>query len=374
MQRLLYLIQKEFRQIVREKTFIGIIFIVPIVQLVVIGFAVTTDIKHVPTILVDQDHSSFSRKLESVLHISETFDYRGQVSSTFQARTSLKNGFAQLALVIPPHFERDLKQGQTPQLLALIDGVDGNSAGVIAAYLNLLATRLQKEWQTTQYQPSSHQWKVHLTTLQTRMLYNPDLASVYNVVPGILALLIMIITTFLTGMSIVREKEIGTLEQLMVTPIKNWELLAGKIVPLVVIAMLLFNVSIVAARFIFLLWPIGNLLELELLAMLFALSSLSLGILISTLAQTQQQALFLAWFFMVFSILLSGFFIPIENMPPAIQLLTYLNPVRYFMIIVREIYLKGTPFRYLTDQAAALAVFGGLMFLLASLRFRKRID
>ena len=373
MQRLLYLIQKEFRQIAREKTYIGIIFVVPILQLVVIGFAVTTDVKNVPTVLVNEDRSSFSRRIEDVLQNSEQFNYLGRLPDMGSARIWIKEGRAQLALIIPPHFERDLKSNQFPQILAIIDGVDGNSAGVIAGYIALLAQKLQIAWLPQMNISPEQLINIHLVEPETRMLYNPDLESVYNIVPGILALLIMIITAFLTGMSIVREKEIGTLEQLMVTPIRNWELLGGKIIPLTLIVMLLFNVGMIAARLIFGLWMAGSLLELEFLALLFALSGLSLGIFISTIAHTQQQAMFLAWFFMVFSLLLSGFFIPIENMPPAIQAITYLNPVRYFMVIVREIYLKGTPLKFLWQQAGAMTLFGLSMFILASLRFQKRL-
>lgn len=373
MQRLLYLIQKEFRQIAREKTYIGIIFVVPILQLVVIGFAVTTDVKNVPTVLVNEDRSSFSRRIEDVLQNSDNFNYLGRLPDMGSARIWIKEGRAQLALIIPPHFERDLKSNQFPQILAIIDGVDGNSAGVIAGYIALLAQKLQIAWLPQMNISPEQLINIHLVEPETRMLYNPDLESVYNIVPGILALLIMIITAFLTGMSIVREKEIGTLEQLMVTPIRNWELLGGKIIPLTLIVMLLFNVGMVAARLIFGLWMAGSLLELEFLALLFALSGLSLGIFISTIAHTQQQAMFLAWFFMVFSLLLSGFFIPIENMPPAIQAITYLNPVRYFMVIVREIYLKGTPLKFLWQQAGAMTLFGLSMFILASLRFQKRL-
>ncbi len=373
MQRLLYLIQKEFRQIAREKTYIGIIFVVPILQLVVIGFAVTTDVKNVPTVLVNEDRSSFSRRIEDVLQNSEQFNYLGHLPDMSSARLWIKEGRAQLALIIPPHFERDLKSNQFPQLLAIIDGVDGNSAGVIAGYIALLAQKLQIAWLPQMNISPEQLINIHLVEAETRMLYNPDMESVYNIVPGILAMLIMIITTFLTGMSIVREKEIGTLEQLMVTPIRNWELLGGKIIPLTLIVMMLFNVGMVAARLIFGLWMAGSLLELELLALLFALSGLSLGIFISTIAHTQQQAMFLAWFFMVFSLLLSGFFIPIENMPPAIQAITYLNPVRYFMVIVREIYLKGTPLKFLWQQAGAMTLFGLSMFIMASLLFQKRL-
>ncbi len=373
MQRLLYLIQKEFRQIRRERMFVGIIFIMPIFQLILLGFAITTDIKNVSMVLVDEDHSAFSRRVEESFAVTTAFRYLGAVQNVEQAKQRIKKGEAQLAVVIPYHFERDVKSGKSPGMLILIDGVDGNSAGVIAAYVGRVAERLQKTWLPESGLSPIQIKNLHLTELRTRMIYNPNLKSVDNIVPGILAILIIIITSFLTGMSIVREKEIGTLEQLMVTPLRNWELLAGKIIPMIAVVFLLLNVGILAAGLIFGLWIKGNLFSLYALALLFSLSGLSLGVFVSTISQTQQQAMFFAWFFMIFSILLSGFFIPIENMPPLIQLITYLNPVRYFMIVIREIYLKGTPIIYLWQQALAMTVFGIVMFVLAGLRFQKRL-
>ncbi len=370
MQRLLYLIQKEFRQIIREPMFIGIIFVMPVIQLVLIGFAVTTDVKNVPVVIVDQDISPFSRRLQEAFASTSNFRYLGNVEDVKKAQRLIDYGKAQLAVVIPPHFERDVKSGRSPDILAMIDGVDGNSAGVIAAYVSRLSQQLQKEW----FLQSRQNIRLHLIDLETRMVYNPDLESTTNIVPGVLAMLIMVITSFLSGMSIVREREIGTLEQLMVTPIQRGELLAGKIIPLIVIVMLLFNVGIFAAWLIFGLWITGHIVTLELLALLFALSGLSLGIFISTIAQTKQQAMFFAWFFMIFSIMLSGFFIPIENMPPFIQGITYLNPMRYFMVVIREIYLKGTPFVYLIKYALALFGFTLVLFVLGVLRFRKRLS
>jgi ABC-2 type transport system permease protein len=189
-----------------------------------------------------------------------------------------------------------------------------------------------------------------------------------------LAVLLMAVTAFLTGMSIVREKEIGTLEQLMVTPIQNIELVMGKVIPMLVVAFLLFNVGMLGAGFIFGLWMKGSILSLYMMLIFFCLSTLGLGIFASTIAKTQQQAMFIAWFFMVFAILLSGFFVPIENMPNFIQVITYLNPVRYFMVIIREIYLKGTEIQYLWKEGLAMLVFGLVTFISASLRFHKRLN
>jgi ABC-2 type transport system permease protein len=206
------------------------------------------------------------------------------------------------------------------------------------------------------------------------MLYNESLESVNNIVPGIIAVMITMITAFLTGMSIVREKEIGTLEQLMVTPIRKGELILGKIIPFIIVSFLLLNVGILAAGLIFGLWIKGSLVSLYFLSVIFSMSTLGLGIFASTLARTQQQAMFVAWFFIVFAMLLSGFFIPIENMPKGIQAITYLNPLRYFMLVIREIYLKGTDIIYLWKEAMAMFLFGLATFISATLRFHKRLN
>ena len=373
MQRLFSLIIKEFRQIRREKLFVGIIFIMPVFELVLLGFAITTEVKNVRMVVVDNDRSVFSRHIRQAFAATPTFCYLGTAKSLKQATQEIDRGQAKMAVLIPAGFERDLKRGRQPEILILIDGVDGNSAGVTASYVSQIATRLQKKWLEEVALSPGSPLRVHLVTLRPRMWYNPDLKSVNNIVPGILAILIFIITSFLTGMTIVREKEVGTLEQLMVTPIRNWELLAGKIIPMIVVVFLLFNVGLFFSWLIFGLWIKGNLLSLYLMVFLFSLSGLSLGVFISTISQTQQQAMFFAWFFIIFSILLSGFFIPIENMPPGIQLITYLNPTRYFMVVIREIYLKGTPLAYLWREGAAMTVFGLVLFLFASLRFHKRL-
>jgi ABC-2 type transport system permease protein len=374
MQRILYLIQKEFRQILREKAFIGLIFGMPFIQIVILGFAITTDVKNVPITIVDLDHSSMSRSLIEAFSVTESFNYIGLAESEKHAKKLLDAGKAKIAVIIPPNFERDLKNGAQPQVQAVIDGVDGNSAGVALAYVGQIAFKLQREWLSASGMLAAKMKDVHLTEIRPRMLYNPSLESVNNIVPGIIAVLLTMITAFLTGMSIVKEKEIGTLEQLMVTPISNSELLLGKIIPFVIVAFLLMNVGILAAGLIFALWIEGSLLALYGMSLLFVLSTLGLGIFASTISKTQQQAMFIVWFFMIFAILLSGFFIPIENMPKGIQIITYLNPLRYFMVVIREIYLKGTEFMYLWKEALAMAAFGLTAFILAALRFQKRLS
>ncbi len=374
MQRILYLIQKEFRQILRQHAYLGLIFIMPFLQIVVLGFAITTDVKNVPITIVDDDHSSMSRRMIDAFSVTESFNFQGVSQTSDQAKEAMKRGIVKLIIHIPSNFEKDLKNNEHPQVQAIVDGVDGNTAGIALAYVNQIAVKLQTEWFSQTGMRPEELMAVHLTEVETRMAYNATLESVNNIVPGILAVLLMAVTAFLTGMSIVREKEIGTLEQLMVTPIQNIELVLGKVLPMLVVAFLLFNVGVLGAGLIFGLWMKGNLFTLYMMLIFFCLSTLGLGIFASTIAKTQQQAMFIAWFFMVFAILLSGFFIPIENMPNFIQLVTYLNPVRYFMVVIREIYLKGTEIQYLWKEGMAMLIFGLVTFISASLRFHKRLN
>ncbi|HUV37329.1 MAG TPA: ABC transporter permease [Patescibacteria group bacterium] len=373
MQRLLYIIQKEFRQIARERVFLLVIFIMPFIQIVVLGFAITTDIRNVSMAIIDYDRSSMSRRITDAFRVTGSFRYRGVLSTEREVARRMNRDEIKLALVIPRHLERDVKRGASPAVQVLVDGVDGNTAGVALAYANRIVQDLQREWLREAGTGAGELRNIHLTEVETRMVYNPALESTNNIVPGILAMLLMTITSFLTGMSIVREKEIGTLEQLMVTPVRSTELILGKVIPLLVVAFVLLNIGILAAGLIFGLWMKGSLITLYLLSILFSMSSLGLGVFASTLANTQQQAMFVTWFFTIFSILLSGFFIPIENMPRVVQVITYLNPVRYFMVVIREIYLKGTGLDLLWKEALAMTIFGLVMFVSATVRFQKRL-
>ncbi|MCB9058475.1 MAG: ABC transporter permease [Calditrichae bacterium] len=374
MHRVLYLVQKEFRQILREKAFIGIIFVMPFIQIVVLGFAITTDVKNVTLGVVDYDKSSASRRIIDAFDKTSSFIYMYNLESEKAAQKKLDEGLIKVAIIIPENFERDLRSAHAPVVQALIDGVDGNSAGVATAYVSQIARKLQIEWLQDAGVAPQVLSKMHLTQIEPRMLYNASLESKNNIIPGIIAVLLTMITAFLTGMSIVREKEIGTLEQLMVTPIKNYELILGKIIPFIIVAFLLMLVGILAGGLIFGIWVKGSIVLLFALSILFSLSTLGLGIFASTVSKTQQQAMFIAWFFAIFAILLSGFFIPIQNMPDWVQVVTYLNPLRYFIVIIREIYLKGTPLVYLLNETLAMGIFGLVTFTLASLRFHKRLS
>lgn len=346
----------------------------PFIQIVVLGFAITTDVKNVTLGVVDYDKSSASRRIIDAFDKTSSFIYMYNLESEKAAQKKLDEGLIKVAIIIPENFERDLRSAHAPVVQALIDGVDGNSAGVATAYVSQIARKLQIEWLQDAGVAPQVLSKMHLTQIEPRMLYNASLESKNNIIPGIIAVLLTMITAFLTGMSIVREKEIGTLEQLMVTPIKNYELILGKIIPFIIVAFLLMLVGILAGGLIFGIWVKGSIVLLFALSILFSLSTLGLGIFASTVSKTQQQAMFIAWFFAIFAILLSGFFIPIQNMPDWVQVVTYLNPLRYFIVIIREIYLKGTPLVYLLNETLAMGIFGLVTFTLASLRFHKRLS
>ncbi len=374
MRRIFYIVQKEFRQIRRVRAYFAIIFVGPFFQLLIMGSAITTEVKHVPTAVLDYDHTVASREIIEAVRAASSFSYVGAINSQREAAEALDRGKAKLVVVIPPHFERKMIDGQEPRIQVLVDGVDGNSAGIALGSLQATLAQVQARMATDLALPAARGApRGETITVVPRMWYNPDLQSKFNIVPGLVAVLLMMLTMMLTAMNIVREREIGTLEQLMVTPIESVQLIVGKIIPFFVLGLMQLTVGIIAAGLVFGIWMKGSLLLLYAMAAIFCLSTLGFGIFVSTIANTQQQAMFISWFFMIFSLLLAGFFIPIENMPPVIQDITYINPLRYFIVIIREIYLKGTGFRFLWREALAMAAIGIIALTSAALRFRKRL-
>jgi ABC-2 type transport system permease protein len=364
--------QKEFRQIFREKANLGIIFVMPFLQLVILGFAITMDVKNIDMVIVDHDRSAYSQRITEAFSANRTFRYLGNAADEKAAIKLLDTGRIKLCIVIPSAFEKDLNSRAFPDLQILVDGVDGNSAGIALGYATIVIKSLQEE-----------QLKIiargvtgtgQIVNLQPRMFYNPNLESKQNVVPGIVAILLSMITMILTAINIVREREKGTMEQLLVTPIRNYELILGKVLPFAILGLILFSIGLLSSGLIFGIWPIGNIFLLYFFALIFMMTTLGLGILVSTVAQTQQQAIFIVWFFALASILLSGFFIPIENMPDWVQWITYLNPVRYFMEIVRGIYLKGSGLLSFWQELVIMTIYSVTVLSFAIMRFKKRLS
>ncbi len=373
MRQILYLVQKEFRQIFRDFSMVRILFVVPLIQIFILGNAITTDVKNIKVVIQDQDRSQYSREFISKFVHSKYFKIAGFEEDYSKLSSYLDSGKANLAIVIPVHFQRDIVLQKKPDIQLLVDGVDGNSAGVSLGYITDIVQQYQER--LIEYSPDlSLQVKtIRRVEMEPRFWFNPNLESKLYIVPGIIALILLIITLFLTSMGIVREKEIGTLEQLMVTPIRSYQLVIGKIIPFSILGILEIMISMGFVYLIFGIGVKGSLLLLLFESSIFIISTLGLGIFISTISDTQQQALFIAWFFMIFAILLSGFFIPIANMPPLIQHITHLNPLRYYIVILREIYLKGTSFKDLIPETLAMVTFSTCLFLAAVIRFRKKL-
>lgn len=351
-----------------------IIFFAPLVQMTILGFAITVDIKNVKTVIVDYDLSAESREIGRKFQNNPYFS----VTSYLEGQTNLKNHIhnwrAQLAVVIPKNFARDLVRQHRPKIQLIVDGLDGNSAGIALGYAQGILGDYAAELLTTRLSSAAPLRNAGMVEPQTRMWYNLDLESKNYMVPGLIAVLLTVVSMFLSSMGLVREKEIGTLEQLMVTPIKTWQLILGKVLPFFILGFFALALMLAVAFVVFHLTVAGSLVLLFSLAGLYLLSTLGLGIFISTLAHTQQQAMFISWFFMIFLIFMSGFLFPIANMPPAVQKLTYLNPMRYVIIILREIFLKGSSAKYLVNEILCLAGFGALILGWSSFKFQKRVS
>jgi ABC-2 type transport system permease protein len=365
---------KELIQTLRDKRMRMTLIIPPIFQLIIFGYAANLDVKHIRAAVRDLDQSVDSRDLISRFRQSKYFDILFYPQNQQETeRLILKNEII-LSLEIPPDFSRKLKKGDTATVQILVDGTESNTAMIALGYVSkilgdysslVMIHRLNQEGMI--------EFEEAGVELEHRIWFNPNLESRLFYVPGVIASIAFLIPVILTAQAIVREKEIGTLEQIMVTPIRSWELMVGKTLPFALIGLL--DVVMIALIGVF--WfevPLrGNPLILLCGAALFLLSSVATGLFISTISSTQQQAQISTFFFAMPAFILSGFAFPIDNMPGWVQPLTYAIPLRYFLVIIRGVFLKGIGLEILWPQMVALAGLGGAMILLSSLRFRKRL-
>jgi ABC-2 type transport system permease protein len=375
LERIYHMLVKEFIQILRDPRMKGVIFLMPVVQLLVFGYAVTTDVRNIRTVVVDLDETPASRALLSRFAGSGYFEIIEHTSSFARASTMLDNGQAQAVIHILGGFAADLGAGEPAPVQIIVDGTDSNTAGIALDYAGRIVAEFSEQ-ALLQRIARIEGAKPYQGTLllEPRAWFNENLESRNFYVPGVIAIIVMLITLMLTSMAVVREKEIGTMEQIMVTPITSTEFILGKTVPFALIGFA--DVALVTV--VGVLWfgvPIrGNLLLLFGSTALYLMTTLGIGLLISTVSQTQQQAMMSTFFFYFPAVLLSGFMFPIANMPRIIQWLTYLNPLRYFLIIVRGIFLKGVGPATLWPQMLALAVMGVASLGFASRRFHKTIS
>jgi ABC-2 type transport system permease protein len=368
---LLEVVRKEFIQLRQDRKMIPAMVVGPLVQLLALGYAANLDVTRIPTLLVDQDRSPDSRRLLERFRRSRYFEVVGAEETAEAVDAWLIEGRAQLALVIGAGHGADVQAGRRPRVQIVADGTDANSAVVGLGYASRLLAQVGAE---AAPRPSTG-WRRGPVELRPRVLYNPDLKSRWFYVPAVLAMVLMLVTMMLPSMAVVREKEIGTLEQIIVTPLRPWQLLVGKLLPFVVIGLLDMLLVTLVARTVFGVPLRGSLLTLTGLTLLYIVCTLGLGLLVSTLVSTQQQAMmFSAFVLMVPMIYLSGLIFPIENMPWGFQLVSYAIPVRYYANVLRGVFLRGSGLEVLWPDALALLAIGAAVLGLAVARFRKSLD
>jgi len=372
--RLRAMLRKEFIQTFRDPRMRAVLLVIPIVQVLIFGYAVTTDIRNVATAILDRDNTPESRELVAAFTGSGCFEVKEMPSDPDAAEKLLDRGKVKVVLRLDPGFGNAVRGKGTGVVQLLVDGSDSNTASIVLGYASRIAADVSLKWSKERAAATGGKLAPQALELRPRAWFNANMDSRNFFVPGVIALLLMVTTLLLSSMAIVREKEMGTIEQILVTPISSLEFIMGKVAPFIIIGYM--NVLLVASVAVF--WfqiPMrGNILSLVFATGLYLASMLGAGLFISTISQTQQQAMMTTFFFTMPFILLSGFIYPIANMPGWIQLITYLNPLRYFLVILRGVFLKGVGFDILWPQYAGLAVLGLSAISLAALRFRKRIS
>ncbi|HMS84715.1 MAG TPA: ABC transporter permease [Nitrospira sp.] len=371
-ERIAQMLIKEFIQILRDPRMRTVIFVMPLVQTLVFGYAVTTDVTRIPTAIFDLDNSRASRELTARFTGSGYFDVAAYVDREDQARDLVDHGTVKAVLQMNKGFGDDLRAGRTAAVQVIVDGTDSNTAGIVLNYAGQIAGRFSETvLQTRIIRATGAPATPARVTVETRAWFNENLESRNFYVPGVIVLIVTLVTLMLSSMAVVREKEIGTIEQIMVTPIKQAEFILGKTLPFALIGFADVALVTVMAAYWFDVPFRGSLWLLIGATSLYLMSTLGIGLLISTISRTQQQAMMSAFFYYFPAMLLSGFVFPIANMPEAVQWLTYLNPLRYFLVIIRGIFLKGVGPEILWPQMAALFILGTVTLWVATRRFQK---
>jgi len=373
--RLISLVRKEFIQILRDPRTLYFILAIPVIQIFLLGYTATTDVRNVPLVVFDQDQGPAARRLIDAYLAADYFRVVRDVGSEEELRALIDNGEALAGLVVPPDYSAEVTAGRTASVAFVLDGSDPNVASTSFAAAELIGQshstkltleRLARRGILEAIRPSLE--------VRTQVWYNPDMVSAFFMVPALIGMILQLMTSMLTATAIVRERERGTIEQLIVTPLRSGELILGKIAPYVIIAFFdTLEILVVGT-----LWfgvPIrGSLTLLLALTGLFLVGSLGIGLFISTVARTQQEAMMLSWFTLLPTVFLSGFFFPLAAMPPFLRAISYVIPLRYYLIIIRSVLLKGVGAASLVPEIMALAVFGAVIMTAAALRFRKRLD
>ncbi len=365
---LFFILQKEFKQIFRNKGMLPIMFIMPVVQLLILSFAATFEMKDIKINIVDNDKTPASRELISKFKGSKFYTIINYTDAYNVAENDLKSNKADVILQIPQYFEKNLIKENASKVKLTINAINGSAAGLVSAYTMSIIKEFNKAMIV---ETLGMNIEMPVKT-NTSYWFNPELDYKTYMVPGILVLLVSIISLFLSSMNIVREKEMGTIEQINVTPILKYQFVAGKLIPFWIIAMFELAIGLTLAKLIFALPMLGNVSIIFLFAGLYILALLGLGLFISTISDTQQQAMFIAWFLMVVFILLSGLFTPVESMPLWAQNLNIINPISYFIKVMRMVLLKGAGLKELSTQFIAMAIYAFISITLAVRMYKKK--
>jgi ABC-2 type transport system permease protein len=372
MRTIRYILQKEFLQVFRNRAMLPIIFVMPVIQLLVLAFAANYEIRDIRIDIVDQDRSAWSQRLTYQMLASGYFKLNNAPFSIKEAYEDLERDKADIILTIPPHFERRLVRDNEASLQLLVNAINGSKAGLANGYATNIIRSFNKdlriEWLALDEKNGPS--RIDITWSNW---FNPGMNYKFFMVPGILVVLVTMIGAFLSGMNIVKEKEIGTIEQLNVTPIRKHHFIIGKLLPFWIIALFELAFGLALGKLIFHLPMEGSLLWIFLFAAVYLLVMLGMGLLISTFTDTQQQAMFITWFFTVIFVLMSGLFTPVESMPPWAQKITWFNPITYFVKVIRMVMLKGSGWTHISQYLLIMCAFAVVLNAVAVWNYRKTV-
>lgn len=370
MRTILFLLEKEFRQIFRNRTLLPIIFVVPVVQLLILPLAANYEVKRINLAIVNRDQSPYSHELINKIVASGYFELAGLVHTYNEALDYVEADHADLIMEIPAQFERNLIRENTNELFVAVNAINGVKAGLGAAYLTNIIRDFNSNGRLTGYESGGIPPRPFIDVVPSNW-YNTHMRYQIFMVPGILAVLVTMIGGYLSALNIVREKETGTIEQINVTPIRKHHFIAGKLIPFWILGLVVFSLGLIVAWAVYDIVPLGSIPLLYLFLSLYLLAVLGLGLLISTYTETQQQAMFVSFFFVMIFILMSGLFTPIESMPAWAQVISKLNPVTYFIEVMRMVVLKGSGIRHIFPHIVAVMIFAFVFNTWAVMNYKK---
>jgi len=374
MKRLLAFIRKELIQVRRDRRMLPIVIIAPIFQLLILGYAVSLDVRDIPVVVVDHDNSASSLEFLQAVFNSGYFLEAAREKRAEKVDAYLDSGRAAVALIIPPGFERDLLTGSEASFQGLVDGTESQTATIGLNYLEMIARNFNQRIVLQALERMGTGARPAVIQPEVRVFFNPALLSRNFLLPGVFGLLLMVMTVILTAMAVVKEYDRGTMEQLIVTPLRPLDIILGKLLPFFIIGTVDIFLILAVTRFWFKLPLQGSFLLLLGLSFIYMLSTLGIGLFISTITRTPQQAMLTSFFFMIPMMLLSGFVFPIENMPSLFQWLTLVIPLRYYLLVLRGIFLKGVGLAALYDEGLSLLLLAVVINSLSLSRFRRRLD